>query len=625
MLYQFVRLLLFVILLPAALPAQGQDLTEESLFQPLRSAVTASGADQSLDQSPASMTVISAQEIRASGAGSIPELLQWVPGLDVMRLGASQYEVCARGLNMVPADKMLVLIDGRSVYQDYFGGINWFSLPLLPEQIERIEVMRSPGSALYGANAFSGVINIITRTPSQLNGVRLEQRLGSHGRAGSSLLAGGQRGQTGYRIAAGYRGLDSFSQPRRHASRNALGSLLLERQLTDRTSLSLDAGLAGGYADRIFLEQMQRQRDNNSHLKLNLDRNDLACQLYLNHGEMHQSTYSPGEGSESVRYNTLDLELQNGFHPTMRDHVIYGLEARLNTIRSNILDRSRRQGLLAAYIQDEYRPLPEISFLAGARLDHHPLTGLSASPRLNVLYSPAPSHIFRLTYNRAFRSPSFINSYLDYSTAEGIRLLGNRELDSERINSLEAGYVWSRRERLKVKLDLFALTLSGNIAFSDVLQVVDASLADSYRNFGTARGCGGELTIDYLPVRPVKIVASYSYQRLHNRFSARRSQHTPRHKGSLQLYATLPAGLSLFGAAGYVGPSVWEVPAGLGLTAVSRTGQFVRLSGRIGYELPRGGLTLFVAGDNLAGPSREQYPLGEYIERQFDCGVQWEF
>jgi len=623
MLYLFVRLILFGLLLPAA--ARGQDLTEESLFQPIRSAVTASGTDQSLDQSPASMSVISAQEIRASGAGSIPELLQWVPGLDVMRVGASQYEVSARGLNMVPADKMLVLIDGRSVYQDYFGGINWFSLPVLPEQIERIEVMRSPGSALYGANAFSGVINIITRTPAQLSGVHLEQRLGNNGQAGSSLLAGGQLGRTGYRIAAGYRGLDSFSSPPHHSSRNVLGNVLLERQLTVQTKVALEAGLAGGYADRIFLDEMKRQRDNNSHLKLNLDRNDLACQLYLNHGQMHQSTYSPSEGSESVRYNSLDLELQNGLNPTPGNRVIYGLEARLNTIRSNILDRSRRQGLLAAYVQDEYRPRPEISLLGGVRLDRHPLTGLSASPRLNVLYSPAPSHTFRLTYNRAFRSPSFINSYLDYTTGEGIRLLGSRELDSERINSLEAGYVWSRRERLKVKLDLFALTLSGNIAFSDVLQVVDASLADSYRNFGTARGCGGELTIDYLPLRPVKVVASYSYQRIRNRFSARRSQHTPRHKGSLQLYATLPAGLSLFGGAGYVGPSVWEVPAGLGLTAVRRCGEYVRLSGRVGYALPRGGLTLFLAGDNLAGPSREQYPLGEEIERQFDCGVQWEF
>ena len=222
------------------------ELTEELIFQPIETVITAGRTEQSIERAPATIAVISSEEIKASGALSIPELLRQVPGLDVMTVSSSHSEVNARGLNQLLSNKMLVLVDGRSTYFDFFGGVIWQALPIVMDQIDRIEIVRSPSSALYGANAFSGVINIITKTPRQIQGGRLKVQGGENSTLYSSFVQGNRKGDTGYRVVLGTRRMDSFSDQDTEFEDVALGNFYVDHRFDNDAKLSMEAGLIRG-------------------------------------------------------------------------------------------------------------------------------------------------------------------------------------------------------------------------------------------------------------------------------------------------------------------------------------------------------------------------------------------
>src|SRR5438874_3186734 len=153
--------------------AGGEDIFEEQV-------VTASVRSSSETKTPASLTVITGDEIRMIGAATVPEILRRVPGIDVAEMNPSDTNISVRGFNRRLANKVLVLVDGRSVYQDFLGGTFWPVIDVNIQDIDRIEVIRGPGSALYGANAFSGVVNIITRTGDEIAGARAAVQAGDH-------------------------------------------------------------------------------------------------------------------------------------------------------------------------------------------------------------------------------------------------------------------------------------------------------------------------------------------------------------------------------------------------------------------------------------------------------------
>ena len=166
--------------------------------------VSASRRAQLSIEAPAATTVITADEIRASVRTSIPDLLRRVPGADVMAMGASEADVSIRGFNQRISNKVLVLVDGRSVYQDFVGATFWSLINVPIGDIERIEVVRGPGSALYGANAALGVVNIITKPPGELRGSRVNARGGSGNTVEGSYAFGGVADALAYRANVGY-------------------------------------------------------------------------------------------------------------------------------------------------------------------------------------------------------------------------------------------------------------------------------------------------------------------------------------------------------------------------------------------------------------------------------------
>ena len=202
---RYVTLILLGTMMPAAAQAQDRgkaaDLARLSLEELMAMEVTTvSRREQRAEQVAAAISVVTHDDIRRSGLRSVPELLRLVPGVQVARVNASNWAVSVRGFNDVYSNKLLVLIDGRSLYNRAFSGVFWNAEDLLVDDIDRIEVIRGPGGSIWGANAVNGVINIVTRSARNTHGalVRLSQESFDGTQAG--LRYGGSAGNTDYRL-----------------------------------------------------------------------------------------------------------------------------------------------------------------------------------------------------------------------------------------------------------------------------------------------------------------------------------------------------------------------------------------------------------------------------------------
>jgi iron complex outermembrane receptor protein len=188
---------------PPELAAKSGEAYEEKV-------VTASRREQSPLDAPNAVTVITEEEIRFSGARSIPDLLRRVPGMDVMAMSYSDYNVAMRGFNRRVANKILVLIDGRTVYEDFLGGMLWRGLTIDLLDVARIEVVRGPGSAIYGAYAYTGMVNIITKRPEEVGGSVAQVSAGNGETLEATYQYGERRGPVGVRASVGYERGDKY-------------------------------------------------------------------------------------------------------------------------------------------------------------------------------------------------------------------------------------------------------------------------------------------------------------------------------------------------------------------------------------------------------------------------------
>ncbi|HEY2083117.1 MAG TPA: TonB-dependent receptor plug domain-containing protein, partial [Verrucomicrobiae bacterium] len=205
-----------------AVTSTNIDLSEVPLEQLLKMDVTILKGHGTLSQTPAAISIVTSDDIRRSGAMSIPEALRQVPGMEVAQVDASQWAVSARGFNDVFANKLLVLQDGRTVYSPVFSGVFWDVQGTMMEDIDRIEVIRGPGSTVWGANAVNGVINVITKSAQETQGLLMSAGGGNIDQAFVNARYGGQVGSNVfYRVYGTYMDQDSFPQPGGRDANNA--------------------------------------------------------------------------------------------------------------------------------------------------------------------------------------------------------------------------------------------------------------------------------------------------------------------------------------------------------------------------------------------------------------------
>ncbi|NVM04154.1 MAG: TonB-dependent receptor, partial [Candidatus Helarchaeota archaeon] len=527
--------------------------TEEILFEPIETIVTASKREQRIQDSPSTISIITDEDIKEFGAMSIPDLLKYVPGIDVMEITSSHWEVNARGLNQIRSNKMLVMIDGRSVYLDYFGGAIWDALPIQMDDIKRIEIIRGPVSALYGANAFSGVINIITKSPRESAGTHVTLDGGNLNNMRVSIIHGGRNGKFRYKFSGHQRNVNSWRDSKINSEKRGIYNAKFDYIIDGKSTVSFDAGIESGSVEQIILSSILKFNGTTNYAKFNYDYLDTHFQLFWNHGNINSPSFVNYGGDTDSKYNTLDGELQHTFDICSFNTITFGGSYRYNTIESNIIDKEHHQHLLAGFIQNEFKPNKKITALIGLRADHHPLVKDNISPRGSLIIKPKINHTFRLSAGRAFRNPAFTDSYLlqplepiplpspplPPGSKTEFTIIGNENLSPEKIQTYEFGYQTFLRRKTRIKIDLFYNKTNDFIGTGDFIPVeflknpitgeiiidpitnlpIPTVITQSFVNLGSAEAYGGELGIDLLLYNWMRLRSNYSYLELQNRYT----------------------------------------------------------------------------------------------------------
>ncbi len=474
-----------------------------------RIVVSASRVGQDPLDSPSTVTVLTADDIRLSGIVSISDLLRRVVGVDVMSLSAGQPDVSIRGFNGKLNNKVLVLIDGRSTYLDFIGATLWESFPIQLEEIERIEVIRGPGSAVYGANAVTGVINLITRTPGDGDQI-VRFDLGTPGLSRASAVASGRSGATTYRLSTGYRQHGRWAQeydtdgqadaPVRsffEADHLALQSLSLngriDHTLDEDVALSVSAGLSDTQEEYYNFGALPN-------FGLDLHHHYLRADLFFS-GLHARAFWNASSGSTGpwTQYLGNNDSLEGRFD---NDVVDLELEAPLKfatgTVQHtlNLGGGYRYKDIRASYLAGGFEtPWVEHHFkgflneqiavglfgaVASLRADLHPLIPLSQtiSPRGALLFRIFEKTSVRASAGSAYRAPNGIESYMDLALptpTDGVFIqdFGNQNLRPERINSFEVGLHDESTFLHTADLALYVNQVTDLIALDDVTTAIN--------------------------------------------------------------------------------------------------------------------------------------------------------
>jgi outer membrane receptor protein involved in Fe transport len=437
-----------------------------------RVVVTASRYGQAPLDSPSTISVITSDAIRMSGAIDVSDLLRRVAGVDVMSMSAGQPEVSIRGFNRELNNKVLVLIDGRSVYWDFIGTTQWRSFPIVLDEIERVEVIRGPGSAVYGANAVTGVVNIITKTPGEDPQTTVRYDGGLPGVARGTAFTNGRRGETAWRLSAGYEqhgrwerpedvgagsGLVPFTDNQDLAARAVRAHGRIDRSFGKDAVVSLSGGFVDGEAEIYNLGVLGNygRRTTDTYLRVDGAAGPVHARVFWNRvaGSTGPWAAVPSERrlllAEGFLAQTLDAELE-AFGEIETGPVAHRLNGGVGYRRKSVEGFTYLEGdvvehHLNAFVNEE-ATVGAVKVVASLRADRHPLISLdkTLSPRGAAIVRVAPATSVRVTGGTAFRVPTLVESYMDIAIptdVDGviIRDFGSRALVPERILTVEVG------------------------------------------------------------------------------------------------------------------------------------------------------------------------------------------
>lgn len=568
-------------------------VSEAEYFADVAPVTSVTRLPQLRSETPAAVTVLDRELIRASGMRDIADLFRLVPGFQVGRLNGHSAAVTYRGLSDQYARRLQVLIDGRSVYGPLLGSVFWSTLPLAIDDIERIEVIRGPNTAAYGANAFLGTINIITRSAVQDPGTMTRATAGNHDIRDGTVRYGWRGAQADMRLSAGYRADDGFDrQPdsQRTPFLNFRGDW--QPHTTDRLSVQLGAadttaetGTVGSPTDpprdtglAYYFQQLRWER-------ALAPGEEIGVQLYHNYLSYDDSYVTDpvalgppfgvvqGPLSFDSREQRIDFEFQHRRALSADARFVWGAGARRERLRSRIwfnTPESLDTESYRAFGNWEWHASDALLFNAGAMYEWSDITGSDVSPRIAVNYHLAPEHTLRVAASKAIRVPVLVEERGDLRfTYQGVvidqQYLAQGGLRPERMRSYELGYVgsvwrnalsWDIRAYRDRILDFIT---EHEVPASDL--VGDGAL--SFRNDGEVTVTGADIELTYRPAHATRFVLTFARMRAigdptdPSATDSDRAGSVPRHSGSL--LATHRFASHWSGSIGYyrVGAMVW--------------------------------------------------------------------
>ncbi|HSB76317.1 MAG TPA: TonB-dependent receptor, partial [Terriglobales bacterium] len=612
---------------------------------------------QELKNIPAAVYVITQEEIRRSGAASIPDLLRLVPGAEVAQIDNNTWAISIRGFNSMSNNKLLVLIDGRSVYYPTYSNVFWNVQDVVLEDVQRVEVIRGPGASLWGSNAVNGVINIVTKNAKDTEGTLVTAGGGTFDQAFGSARYGGRLGSAGYyRVFGKYSlrdnvvdlPLDGRAQMT-HGGFRADWNLGKPNFFTFQGDLYREASPQAGYLS-VFTRQPVITR-----------------QLHASGGNLlSRWTHRLGGGSETALqvyytrsqhpdvlldqfHEVLDVDFQHHL-PIERHDLLWGGGFRYTRQDSqgssqlSLVPAGRDLRLFSAFLQDEIKLFPgRLAMTAGARLENNDYSGFELQPTLRFMWTPHPRHSAWAAVSRAVRLPAIWDNAasmrmwappLPDQTPVLATLSSNVDSRSEKVIAYELGY------RVQPAKD-FSLDVAGFWQHYDhlcgLLQTAPFPalspppphlvVPHQVTNLMFGNNYGLEVTSAYTPNSFWKLTGSYSFLR---QITGGPSSLTlfsfpgedndnPRHQFQTHSYLTLPYNLEADTALYYVGALPGQA-----------VGNYARLDMRLGWR-PARDLEFSIVGQRLTEtPHYEFQPFWEYVVsgkrgREFYGKVTWRF
>ena len=578
---------------------------------------TVSKREEKIMESPSAVYTLTAEQIKYSGAKKLTDIFRMVPGVDVVDINAYYTGVQARGFAFFPkyARQSLVLIDGRTVYSPQINTTFWDQVPVFLENIERIEVIRGPNAALYGANAFNSVINIITMNPEKTRGLFFSAAAGNREAAWTTARIGGKSGNLCFRATAGYQETEGFGGTR-NWFRKPQATLRADYRIDSSSMLSFHSGYAGGDREMgpdddpevtsYFLLAKYEKRLNSENL--------FQIQYYHDY---RNSAFTFGHDD---KLRTDDVEIQFNRNSETYD-LVCGAGYRIDRVRHgflsgenylayaakgprNLNSETRYNHILKTFVNLTWHISNRLHVSAALMMeDNRFVKELMFSPKGSIVYLPGQNHSLRFSISRAYRTPSFIEESafftVPFSQAPGyIGQKGNSSLSPERIVAFELGYRGIfLNNRMTISTEIFYHDINNLIIYDD-----DGTSIFEYKNARNNTVKGIELSFSLKAAHWWDLRFHYTYQEGSDDLL---DGYIIEQKAGLINRFYLPKGLVLNTQLFYVDQFHFEAEP---FTPESTVHDYTRLDIRLSRTFLSDHLEIAVIGQNLLDTRHQEYP-----------------
>ena len=577
----------------------------------------------------AAISVITREDMRRSGVSSLPEALRLASSLHVARFNSGTWAVSARGFNINTANKMLVLIDGRSIYTPLFSGVFWDVQDVVLEDVERIEVIRGPGATLWGANAVNAVVNIITKSARDTQGSLVSVSAGTEDRGIGAVRHGGRLGEkVWYRAYGKYRYLDSLALATGESAedplRMAQGGFRVDGDASDRDAFTLQGDAYKGLAGSPIRSDSDLEGGNllGRWSRRLSEESNLELQVYWDR------TYRRVPGQFEEHRDTWDVDFQHRLPFGRRHDVVWGGGYRVSRddVESTPLlawiPNRDTQELFNVFVQDEVALIEDrLQLTVGSKFEVNESTGLEVQPSIRLGWTPDDRHTVWGAVSRAVRTPTRIDEDTRFLVGSVTLLSGSRDFESEELLAYEVGYRVQPRPALSVDLAAFYNVYDNLRSQEPVVAgrpfpvVLDNKLeADTY---------GFELRANFQAATWWRWHAGYAYFEKDLRLDPDSRDPTgglgegndPEHRFSLRSMIDLPGSVELDAWLRYVDRLPFPALA-----------EYTELDLRLGWR-PTDRLELSLVGQNLLHDQHAEFPAPrqEEVERSVYGKATWRF
>ncbi|MBM3757299.1 MAG: hypothetical protein FJW38_25355 [Acidobacteria bacterium] len=660
------RILLILLLVVVALDGQPKDLTTMSLEDFLNVEVTSvRKSRQRLSRTAMAIHVITQDDIRRSGATNLPEALRLAPGVHVSRVNGATWAVSIRGFGSFYANKLLVMIDGRTIYSPVMSGVDWARHLVMMEDIDRIEVIRGPAGSVWGANAVSGVINVITKPAGETQGTLISAQSGSRDPFQTSVRHGGKNGNAAWRTwmhhaSMGQARVDGLADLRPWTSSRA--GMRVDYQRGERDAFVVEAeGLENRASQYVttypgpFQTRFQELSSGGPGGFVLGDWRHIANKW----GESKVQTYlnvdSSNIGAVTLDTRTWDLDFQHAVEWRPGHQLVAGGGFRVNKIstsRSDILSFSPGDATYTVaniFLQEDWEVAPEkLTITLGGKLERYTYAGAAFQPTARAAWTPSNRQTYWAAASGAVRAPSHIDFALRIPIGQyggtmlpvRLGLAGDRAFRPERLRAFEAGARWQLLRRVVAEWTvyrhhyaalqafqlpaapdrLFGVTLPVGVALPDVpARIVngrngrntgwEASAHVDVSRRWRVSGYQTEFRTRELPHGAVDMASSFATLSYF-------PKHQTQLRSSWELSRRWSAELTLQRTSALESPGLMPLPAW--------TRADFRLAHRVGERFE-----ISIDGKNLARPRQQEYsgnwlyPSGS-MARSISAGLRWE-